>query len=348
MPRTLVVLSARMGNVLPAAALPALRAADRVLADATVAESMLVETGAQRVYGWHANNPLWNEVLLTTDSEHHMRPYAASVIETPERGGVGLLDAVAVMDRLRSPGGCPWDAEQTHASLLQYLVEECYELHEAVENVDRSALREELGDVLLQVLFHARLAAEGAVQPFGADARSAGAPLGADARSAGASLGDVVPFDIDDVAEDLVRKLVGRHPHVFGTGDGVPAERVHSAADQERRWDELKRVEKSRDSALDGVALGQPAVALVAKLISRARKAGLPEALMYDAAPDGYRSLFEAVAKAKLSGVDPERELRVSARSFDRSVRAAEDAARAAGLDPHRLTEADWTRFWQR
>jgi XTP/dITP diphosphohydrolase len=339
MPRTLVVLSARMGNVLPAAALPALRAADRVLADATVAESVLLETGAARVPGWHPDSPLpgepaWEEVLLTTDPEHPARPYAASVIETPRRGGAGLLDAVAVMDRLRSPGGCPWDAEQTHTSLLRYLVEECYELHEAVENVDRSALREELGDVLLQVLFHARLAAEGAVQPFGVDARSAG--------------GIVPPFDIDDVAEDLVRKLVGRHPHVFGTGDGVPAERVHSAAEQERRWDELKRVEKSRDSALDGVALGQPAVALVAKLISRARRAGLPEALVYDAAPDGYRPLFEAVAKATLSGVDPERQLRVSARSFDRSVRAAEDAARAAGLDPHRLTEADWTRFWQR
>ena len=100
-----------------------------------------------------------------------------------------LLDAVAVMDRLRSPGGCPWDAEQTHASLLRYLIEECYELVEAVELGDPAAIREELGDVLLQVLFHARIAAETPADDGG--------------------------FTIDDVAGDLVDKLVRRHPHVF-------------------------------------------------------------------------------------------------------------------------------------
>ncbi len=145
------------------------------------------------------------------------------------------------MDRLRSPGGCPWDAEQTHESLLQYLIEECYELYQAIEDGDRDAVREELGDVLLQVLFHARIAAED-------DAR---------------------PFTIDDVAADLVAKLVGRHPHVF-----AGSERIDTAERQERRWEELKRAEKQRESSVDGVPLGQPAVALAAKLTSRTARAG--------------------------------------------------------------------------
>ncbi|WP_420121531.1 MazG family protein, partial [Nakamurella sp.] len=159
-----------------------------------------------------------------------------------------LLDAVAVMDRLRSPGGCPWDAEQTHASLVRYLIEECYELAEAVEQGDRAAVREELGDVLLQVLFHARIAAETPPEQGG--------------------------FDIDDVARDLVAKLVRRHPHVFARADGEPAA-GWDAADQQQRWDELKKTERGRSGVLDGVAFGQPAVALAAKLGSRAAAFGL-------------------------------------------------------------------------
>ena len=149
-----------------------------------------------------------------------------------------LVDAVAVMDRLRSPGGCPWDAEQTHGSLLRYLVEECYELVEAVESGDRTAIREELGDVLLQVLFHARIASE--------TPRAQGG------------------FDIDDVAGDLVAKLVRRHPHVFADAAGRPAA-TWTAADQQQRWDELKKTERGKGAVLDGVAFGQPAVALAAK-----------------------------------------------------------------------------------
>src|SRR5919198_4050849 len=134
------------------------------------------------------------------------------LIGTPRPPGAGLLDAAAVMDRLRSPGGCPWDAEQTHESLRQYLVEECYELLEAIEDGDRAALREELGDVLLQVLFHSRVAQESPDDPF----------------------------SIDDVAAELVAKLVGRHPHVFAGGD--PA--VRDARSQENRWEQLKQQEK--------------------------------------------------------------------------------------------------------
>ena len=173
------------------------------------------------------------------------------MIAAADPPGAALLDAAAVMDRLRSPGGCPWDAEQTHQSLLPYLIEECYELYQAVEDGDRAAVREELGDVLLQVLFHARVAAEG-------DPR----------------------FDIDDVAEDLVAKLVGRHPHVFAPSGVDTADRINTAERQQHRWDELKRAEKQRESSVDGVPSGQPAVALAAKLVSRTARAGLPVELL--------------------------------------------------------------------
>src|SRR5688500_18247083 len=147
MRRTVVVLSTRWPDVLPAAALPALRAAGTVVADATVPERVATAVGARPFTG-----VLDDGVLLTTDAEH---PLAAGVevVSAAEPAGAALLDAVAVMDRLRAPGGCPWDAEQTHTSLLRYLVEECYELYQAVEDADREAMREELGDVLLQVLF---------------------------------------------------------------------------------------------------------------------------------------------------------------------------------------------------
>lgn len=315
MSRTLVVISPRLGAVLPAAALPALRAADRVYADDTVPSELAGAAGAGPAPDPAANDALGREVLLTADADHPLRAQFDQVIETPQPAGAELLEAVAVMDRLRSPGGCPWDAEQTHTSLVQYLVEECYELHEAIDDADRTALREELGDVLLQVLFHARVAAEGGVDPYGPGA---------------------APFDIDGVAADLVRKLVDRHPHVFGS-----AERIHTASDQELRWDELKRAEKRRESSMDGVALGQPAAALAAKLVSRATKAGLPGELT--AAGD---ELFEAVARAKLAGGDPEQRLRAAARAFDARVRAAEAAAKADGLDQHALTPEDWRRYW--
>jgi XTP/dITP diphosphohydrolase len=215
------------------------------------------------------------------------------------------------MDRLRSPGGCPWDAEQTHESLLQYLVEECYELYQAIEDGDGPAAREELGDVLLQVLFHARVAADGEWS-----------------------------FDIDDVAGDLVAKLVGRHPHVF-----AGSERIDTAERQEHRWEELKRAEKQRDSSVDGVPLGQPAVALAAKLVSRTARAGLPTDLLPRGAGPGEQ-LFAVAAKAKLAGGDPEAALRTAARRFADDVRAAERSARDAGLDPHALDSEAWRTHW--
>jgi XTP/dITP diphosphohydrolase len=234
----------------------------------------------------------------------------ARAIETPASSA---LDAAAeVMDTLRSPGGCPWDAVQTHESLRQYLVEETYELLDAIEEGDRAALREELGDVLLQVLFHARVAAEHAEDPFG----------------------------IDDVAADLVTKLVGRHPHVFAGAD-----QVHTAAHQEVKWEELKQAEKRRLSIVDGIALGQPAVALAGKLGQRTGRAGLPLDL-FPAGSEPAARLFRVAATARRAGTDPEGELRALAKRFALDVRAAEDAARAAGIEPATLEADGWRRFW--
>ena len=162
--------------------------------------------------------------------------------------GAHLLDLVATMDRLRVE--CPWDAQQTHLSLAPHLLEEPYEALEALEAGDEQALCEELGDVLLQVMFHARIAAE---------------------------RDDGTGFTVDDVADAIVAKLVRRHPHVFGD---VP---VSGADDVKRNWDDIKREERlaraqrlgqtaaeQAPSALDGVPFGQPALALAAQLQRRA------------------------------------------------------------------------------
>jgi XTP/dITP diphosphohydrolase len=229
--------------------------------------------------------------------------------------GDKLAEAVAVMHRLRSPGGCPWDAEQTHDSLVKYLIEECFELVEAIEDNDRAAMREELGDVLLQVLFHARVAEEDPDDPF----------------------------TIDDVAEALVAKLVSRHPHVFAGGD--PA--VRDASTQQQRWEELKQHEKKRESSIDGVALGQPGLALAAKLAQRTARASFPVDLL-PSGDSAAERLFTAAASAKLAGEDPEGEVRAVARKFAEDVRTAERAARDAGVDPAAMTEAEWRTYWPR
>lgn len=157
--------------------------------------------------------------------------------------GARLLDAVAVMDRLRSPGGCPWDAEQTHASLTPYLVEEAYEAVESLESGDREHMAEELGDVLLQVLFHARVALEH----------------------------EDDPFDIDDVAATLVAKLVRRHPHVFAPTE----DSASTPAAVEASWERLKAAEKpDREHVLDGIPAGMPELARAAKIASRLDRAG--------------------------------------------------------------------------
>ncbi|MGH3694141.1 MAG: MazG family protein [Pseudonocardiaceae bacterium] len=312
-----VALSYRLGAVLPAAVAPLLRDGAPLYADTDVPAELTQLCGA------HPVGDAVHGMLLTMDpgtgAAGRWVAGGAVVLDVPEPAGTALLDATAVMDRLRSPGGCPWDAEQTHRSLLPYLIEEAYELYQAVEDGDPDAVREELGDVLLQVLFHARVAQEG---PGG--------------------------FDIDVVAGDLVAKLVARHPHVF-----AGSEQVRTAAEQEIRWEQLKRVEKRRESSVDGVALAQPAVALAAKLVSRASRAGLPRDLLpgadfsrAGADGDTGASLFARSAAATLAGEDPEAALRAIARRFADDMRVAESAARAAGLDVGRLTAAQWREYW--
>jgi XTP/dITP diphosphohydrolase len=216
--------------------------------------------------------------------------------------GAHLLDLVATMDRLRRE--CPWDARQTHQSLAPHLLEEPYEALEALESGDDQAFCEELGDVLLQVVFHARMAAE---------------------REDG--------YDVDDVADGIVAKLVRRHPHVFADVS------VSGADEVTRNWDDIKREEKreraeragvpaSADppSALDGVPFGQPALALAAQLQRRAERAGVPAGLTrLDGDPGEIgRELFRLVAAARAAGRDPELELRAAARRYRDLVHAWE------------------------
>ena len=206
--------------------------------------------------------------------------------------GAALLDAVAVMDRLRSPGGCPWDAEQTHATLAPYAIEEAHEVADAAERDDPDALAEELGDLLLQVLFHARIAAE--------------APDGA-------------RFDIDDVARGLVAKLVRRHPHVFADASADTPAQVHA------QWDAIKAQEKQRAHVLDDIPPSLPALARAQKVVSRLRKSGEPasgtEAVPTDDGADLGAALLALVVEADARGVDAEAALRDATRQLERASR---------------------------
>ena len=197
--------------------------------------------------------------------------------------GSRLLDLVTVMDTLRSPGGCPWDAEQTHESLLPYLLEESHEVMEAVELGDRAHLREELGDLLLQVAFHARVAQEHPAEPFG----------------------------IDDVAAGIVAKLVSRHPHVFGDVDATSADEV------ERNWEQLKAAEKQRTGLFDGIPAALPALARAQKMLGRAdrlRPGALDDVTPDVSTPDGRvaAGLLAVVRSAREQGVDAEAALRAA------------------------------------
>jgi XTP/dITP diphosphohydrolase len=245
--------------------------------------------------------------------------------------GARVLDLVTVMTVLREQ--CPWDAKQTHASLAPHLLEEPYEALEALENGDHTAFREELGDVLLQVLFHAEVASE---------------------------RDDGTGYDIDDVADGIVAKLVRRHPHVFA---GVT---VSGAGEVVTNWDQIKKAERAQKataadgpaSALDGVPFGQPGLSLAGALQGRASRAGVPDTLLTAATPpsdptsrsdppslsdptspvdptspseaarptDLGDQLFALVAQARAAGLDPELELRAAARRYRDRVRAWEQA----------------------
>ncbi len=236
------------------------------------------------------------EAIAERTARGSVLPTVENLVGSYDVPGSRLLDLVAVMDRLRSPGGCPWDAQQTHRSLATYLVEETYETLEAIEAGDDADLREELGDLLLQVVFHARIAEER----------------------------DSEAWSIDDVAAGLVDKLVRRHPHVFADAD------ASTPAHVEARWEVLKRAEKQRGSAVDGVPLAQPALSLAAKLRHRAEKAGVevPDPAVtvppVATADDVGAALMAVVAAAGSIGVDPEQALRDAARRFAAQIRDAE------------------------
>jgi len=226
---------------------------------------------------------------LSRVASHGPLPAVEVLIGSHDMPGARLLDLVAVMDRLRSPGGCPWDAEQTHESLVPYLVEEAFEAAEAVETGDRAAIREELGDVLLQVVFHSRVAAEHPNDPF----------------------------DVDEVAEGIVRKLISRHPHVFADGTGEEL----TAASVQASWEQHKASEKQRDHVLDGVPLALPALARADKVLGRLARAGLDEPSP-PAAGDGIgEALLTLVRRARADGIDPEAALRDRVRELESVAR---------------------------
>ena len=207
-----------------------------------------------------------------------------------------LKRLVEVMDRLRSPGGCAWDAEQTHESLIKYLLEESYEFIDAIETDDRAGMREELGDVLLQVYFHSRIAQDHPTDPF----------------------------SIEDVAGAIADKLMSRHPHVF--------ENLAVSGTEEiiENWEAIKAREKGRTSAIDGIAMAQPALPLVAKIFYRAEKYKVDlDVPQYESEQEvNEKSVGEALASvigwAHENGIDPENALRAQAREMIRQIQAAE------------------------
>jgi len=206
--------------------------------------------------------------------------------------GSRLLDLVTVMDQLRL--NCPWDREQTHRSLASFLIEETYETLEAIEIGDLAHLREELGDLLLQVVFHARLAEE-------TDPLEGG-------------------FDIDAVAGGIVDKLVHRHPHVFAGLDVAGVDEV------EANWERLKSAEKGRASVLDGVPMALPALALAHKVLGRAARVGVEPTPGVEPVETLGDRLLALVVESRAAGVDPEQELRDAVRRLAASVRAAESS----------------------
>ncbi|MBW3604678.1 MAG: nucleoside triphosphate pyrophosphohydrolase [Actinobacteria bacterium] len=240
---------------------------------------------------------------------------------------MGLLELVEVEQRLRGPDGCPWDREQDHATLAPHAVEEVYELLDAIASGTDDDIREELGDVLLQVVFHAQIADD--------DGR----------------------FDIDAVARGIADKLVRRHPHVFADA------RADDAASVMRNWEQLKAAEKpERDGIFDGVVAGQPALTLVAALQTRAAALGFAwpdaapalakvreELAELEQAPAERQAhevgdlLAAVIAAARQLDVDPDLALRAHAARFRQRF---ERAVALADAPPGELSDEQWLALW--
>lgn len=250
------------------------------------------------------------EVLISTSRDNpdvqERITRGEDVIEVPVPKGGNLAEAVFIIDKLRSLGG--WEAQQTHETLRTYLLEETYELLDAIESGDSDAIREELGDLLLQVLFHSRIARDG-----GDDA-----------------------FDIDDVASTLVTKLTHRSPHLDDTS-GAPVDIVA----QEKAWEERKAAEKARASCLDGIAMAQPSLALAQQVVTRAVRAGLPK----DFVPDHMLEVRIDITDEH-GGASAEDTLRRTVNEFVADVRAAERGAAMDGVRSAEMDARAWSKYW--
>ncbi len=213
-----------------------------------------------------------------------------------------LESLIETAHQLRAPGGCAWDAEQTHRSLIQYLLEETYELIDAIESGSREEVIEELGDVLYQVIFHSDLGSTGT---FGE------------------------PFDIEDVAQFMEQKMRSRHPHVFGTEEEQQRFKAQTGDEVMQNWDNHKKKEKpTRTSVLDGIPQAMPALALASKVMGKAEKLGMLD-LEEAAIPLGSEAelgklLLAVVQSAKAQGLDPERALREATRELQVEIRSYE------------------------
>lgn len=234
-------------------------------------------------------NPKWNDVGMTA-------------VAHPK-----LEELIAVLRRLRAPGGCAWDRQQSHESLVKYLIEETYELVEAIEGGSRDELLEELGDVLYQVVFHADIAASTPGEEF----------------------------TLEDVAAHMTAKMISRHPHVFGDAEAQAALNIQSADDVIAVWDDLKRADKpTRTSVLEGIPQGMPSLALAEKLLGRAEKLGLgvvdgvrvdaPAAVAAQSETELGSQLLSIVSSARMQGLDAERALRTALRELQSQMREAE------------------------
>jgi tetrapyrrole methylase family protein / MazG family protein len=248
------------------------------------------------------------------------------------RHGERLLDLVRVMARLRGPDGCPWDCEQDHRSLARHLLEETHEALDAIDAGDRDLLREELGDVLLQVVFHAQMAAEDGA------------------------------WDVDDVAEGIVRKLIRRHPHVFGQVEVSGADEVLV------NWERIKAEEKGERALEDDIPETLPALARAAKVQRRAGGWGFEwrsvdsalEALREEVGeleahtdPDNAEEeigdvLFATVSVARKLGVDAESALRRTTRGFAERYERFTELVRERGLELDAMSEAEIRELFRR
>jgi len=223
-----------------------------------------------------------------------------------------LESLIQTAHQLRAPGGCAWDAEQTHESLIQYLLEETFELIEAIESGNRDEVLEELGDVLYQVIFHSDLASTG-------------------------TLGE--PFDLEDVSEFMEQKMRSRHPHVFGSEDEKSKYAANSGEAVMQNWDQHKRREKPmRTSIMDGIPGEMPALARANKIIGKAEKSGILSPLSQPAIPMADEKelgqlLLAIVASARSLKLDSERALRSAVRQLEREIREQEiEGASDAGV----------------